>query len=104
MHNSGSNVLIRWVNKFSKWVNSFKRYRPRMPGLGVIKRHKREEWLDHLSNHPDYPDLCNLLVLRRDRALRKLLKTREEDFRELRGEVRAYQKIYEQLASKLIRP
>jgi hypothetical protein len=67
-------------------------------------RAKDREWLDSLCRHPAYKDLCQWVVDRRDRAVRRLLSNSDkEEYRELIGQVNAYEEMYNELVRELAR-
>jgi hypothetical protein len=65
---------------------------------------KDKEWLDSLCRHPAYKDLCQWVVDHRDRAVRRLLSNSDkEEYRELIGQVNAYEQLYNELIRELAR-
>lgn len=101
--------MLRWWRskcnsfrrKLTSLVNSFKWHRVKTPRYkeAVVQY---PEWHKDLSRHRAYKDLLAWVALQRDRRFDKIVSTKkEEDLKELRGEIRALEQMYRVLASYL---
>ena len=101
---SSYNRLSKWLSRhssrFSRWVSSFSRRKVSLPPYRDKAECKDPEWGRNLARLPAYKDLLVWVALQRDSRINKIVGTkREEDLRELRGEIRAIEQMYKSLAS-----
>ena len=88
-------------SRLSKWVRSYRQRKVSLP------RYREAadlplEWEQDLARPPAYKDLLAWVAHRRDRCLDRLIQSkREENLIELRGEIKAIEKIYRDLSSYL---
>ena len=101
--------MLKWLlSKCSKCKVRFKRlvrsYRERKVSLPRFREAEchNQEWAEELARNHLYRDLLAWVAQQRDLRISRIVSTkREEDLRELRGEIRAVEKVYKYLSSYL---
>jgi hypothetical protein len=97
-----SRLWRRCSNRLLSWVLRISNYKMPMPNYKQVSV-KDNQCLEVLSHNPAYKDLCLWLVAHRDRAVRRLISSNGEDYRELIGQVNAYEQIYNEVYRELVR-
>ena len=93
--NSLSNRVLSWLIRVSN-------YKLPMPNYKQAQV-RDSQWQDHLARHPAYKDLCLWVLVHRDRAVRRLLSSNEDERSELIGRVNACEQIYNELVGEMAR-
>ena len=92
------NRLVSWVIRISNYKLPIPNYKE------SSSKYRDKEWLDSLCRHPAYKDLCLWVVGHRDQAVRRLLcSDGRDEYRELIGQVNAYEQMYNELIRELTR-